>query len=135
MNLQEVIAFAMKAHEGQFRRDGVTPYIVHPIMVMVNVEGGDKERMVAVLHDVLEDTDFIADDLLYHNIDTEVVEAVEILTKTKGQSYEDYLVGVRENDLARVVKISDMHSNLNDTPTERQIEKYTKGLEFLQSND
>jgi len=103
--------------------------------VMNNVEGGDRERMVAVTHDLLEDTPYIADDLLKMGMDPEVVEAVVVLTKVKGQSYQDYLGGVINNELARVVKIADMYANLNDSPTERQIEKYTKGLKFLQSND
>jgi hypothetical protein len=60
-----------------------------------------------------------------------VVDAVLILTKFDHLSYEEYLKKVKENAIARAVKIADMTYNLNDTPSQKQIEKYKKGLEYL----
>jgi (p)ppGpp synthase/HD superfamily hydrolase len=118
------------AHEGQFRRNGVTPYVNHPIDVASRV---DKwyEKMVAYMHDVIEDSGLEREDLVYIGIPEFIIEAVELLTKKKGQSYEDYLILINNNPIARAVKIADMQSNLSDSPTERQIKKYTKGLEIL----
>lgn len=60
-----------------------------------------------------------------------MIEAVRLLTKRSGLSYEDYLRGVRGNALARKVKIQDMLDNLSDSPTDRQIVKYAHGLLML----
>ncbi len=121
---------ARQAHAGQFRRDGVTPYIVHPEAVASRVFKPE-EKATAWLHDVLEDTHMTKQDLLDAGIPENVVEAVVIMTKTEGVSYSDYLVKVKENPIARVVKIADMNSNLADTPTPKQIAKYAEGLKFL----
>ena len=130
ITLQEIEEIATKAHEGQFRRDGVTPYIDHPRDVVSRCESS-LEKMTAWLHDVLEDTEHTLIDLAYLGVPREVTEAVLLLTKTKGQSYSTYLMGIKENSIARKVKIADMISNLSDTPTQRQIAKYAKGMHFL----
>jgi (p)ppGpp synthase/HD superfamily hydrolase len=54
--VKKVEVIATKAHEGQYRRDGVTPYIEHPKAVAARVKGDEKAEMVAWLHDVIEDT-------------------------------------------------------------------------------
>lgn len=117
-------------HRGQYRFDGVTPYIVHPRAVAASVKGL-LEKQVANLHDSLEDTECTTIDLFYYGFSVEVVEAVVVLTKKDGQTYEDYLALVKANPLAKAVKIADMLANLNDTPTKNQVKKYAKGLQFL----
>lgn len=126
-------AIADRAHQGQFRRDGATPYICHPRDVAGRVKGDDMAEAVAWLHDVLEDTDLKADDLRKAAIPQEVVDAVILLTRRDGLGYERYLSQIKANPLARKVKIADMLSNLNDHPTNRQIVKYAKGLLVLMS--
>lgn len=121
---------AREAHAGQFRRDGITPYIVHPEAVAAGVTNPE-EKAVAWLHDVLEDTPTTPQNLLDAGIPENVVTAVITMTKTAGVAYNDYLVSVKANPLARVVKISDMKANLADTPTQKQIDKYAYGLKFL----
>lgn len=123
-------AIAREAHDGQFRRDGVRPYIVHPEAVAARLENPD-EKAVAWLHDVIEDTNCDASQLRQAGIPEHIVEAVQLLTKSKGISYQDYLQTVAANPLARAVKIADMLSNLADSPTERQIVKYARGLLIL----
>ena len=91
----------------------------------------DKEKAVALLHDILEDTVYTVEDLLPTDLDNDVIEAVVILTKKDEQSYDEYLELVSENLLARKVKIADMLSNLADNPTKNQIIRYAKGLLFL----
>ncbi|MBC2604863.1 HD domain-containing protein [Pelagicoccus albus] len=121
---------ATKAHHGQFRRDGITPYIAHPEAVASRVET-DLEKAVAWLHDVVEDTETSTQDLKSHGFPPQVIEAVATITKMPGLPYEEYLDRVRANRLARAVKVADMLSNLSDHPTEKQIVKYAKGLLYL----
>ena len=133
MKSQSEIAFALAvfAHEGQTRRDGITPYIEHPKAVMSRCKTDD-EKAVAAGHDILEDNKAIIPEyLLSAGLKPHIVEAIKILTKTKNKSYTDYLKDVKGNTLARTVKIADMISNLCDDPTEKQVVKYVKGLYFL----
>ncbi|MCH6254955.1 hypothetical protein MLD52_00225 [Puniceicoccaceae bacterium K14] len=122
---------ARRAHKGQYRRNGMTPYIKHPQRIVKEISRDDHAKAVAWLHDVLEDTDVTADDLIAEGIPEVVVTAVQALTKQKGLSYQDYLQRVKSNKLARKVKIYDMLDNLADSPTERQIKKYLGGLMYL----
>jgi (p)ppGpp synthase/HD superfamily hydrolase len=126
------LEIARLGHQGQFRRDGVTPYINHPIAVAEKVNG-ELLKAVALLHDILEDTDFTAESLIRRGVHPVVVEAVKVLTKHKGDFYETYLENVKNNDLARTVKIADMLHNLSDNPTTKQIRKYAQGLLYLTS--
>lgn len=121
-------AIARRAHAGQFRRDGVTPYITHPERVASKLTGQPEAEAVAWLHDVLEDTAVTAQDLLDGGVPRHVVAAVKCLTKQPGQAYEDYLAEIRNTPLARQVKVQDMLDNLADSPTDAQILKYARGL-------
>jgi (p)ppGpp synthase/HD superfamily hydrolase len=130
--IDECRLVAIKAHAGQYRRDGTTAYIYHCYEVGKRVNHlGDKYVCVALLHDVLEDTKVTAHDLLEAGIDEDIVTAVQILTKHPSRSYDEYLKIVKMNNLARNVKIADMLSNLADSPTIKQIRKYSQGLLFL----
>lgn len=124
-------AIAREAHHGQFRRDGVTPYVMHPESVASRVAGDPLAEAVAWLHDVLEDTDVTADELRRRGMPEEVIAGVETMTKKGDLDYERYLAGIKASPLAKKVKIADMLANLGDSPTERQIVKYAKGLLVL----
>lgn len=129
MDLVEIArTIATQAHEGQFRRDGVTPYMEHPAAVASRAPKSEESQAAAWLHDVLEDTDLSRQDLIAQGIPEDVVTAVEALTKQDGLSYEENLERVASNELARGVKIADMLSNLADSPTQNQIRKYAHGL-------
>jgi len=122
---------AKTAHAGSFRRDQITEYIMHPLAVEKLLEREcDNIRMVALLHDVLEDTSITEKDLAI-DFPQEVIDAVVLLTHKKDESYEDYLKKVKENKLSCKVKIIDMLHNLSCNPTQKQVNKYLKGLEFL----
>ena len=122
---------ARVAHAGQFRRDGVTPYIRHPEAVASRVAGDPVAEAVAWLHDVLEDTDLTLDDLREHQMPAEVIAGVVALTRKGDIGYERDLSRIKADPLARKVKVADMLSNLNDHPTNREIVKYAKGLLVL----
>ena len=119
---------ATSAHAGQFRRDGVTPYITHPESVASRVAGDPILEATAWLHDVLEDTDETSDSLAKQGIPADVIHAVELLTKNGEGSYDDYLNQVLTDATATQVKVADMLSNLADNPTRAQIRKYAYGL-------
>ena len=128
-------AIATLAHSGQYRRDGITPYIEHPRSVVRRVDDDPLVIATAWLHDVIEDTVTTAEDLAKQGIPPQVVQAVLLLTKTASTSYTGYLDRVASNDLARRVKVADMLSNLADGPTNRQIRKYAAGLLKLVPTD
>jgi (p)ppGpp synthase/HD superfamily hydrolase len=119
---------ARRAHAGQFRRDGITPYITHPAGVAARVGEDESRRAVAWLHDVLEDTPETPDSLAAAGMSAEVIDAVLCLTRLPDHSYENYLLGVLNNPLARAVKIADMLHNLSEQPTPKQIRKYAAAL-------
>lgn len=119
---------AFEAHKGQTRRDGVTPYFTHLQAVVSRLPENDVVHAVAWLHDVLEDTDYTPEKLQELSIPDYVINYVMLLTKEKGESYDEYIEALKHVPIARQVKIADILSNLADTPTERQIVKYSKAL-------
>ena len=127
-----------KAHLGQIDKAG-EDYIKHPEKVASFVNS-DEEKAVAYLHDVIEDTELTLEDLREYGFSEEVLEAVDVITKKKGQDYQTYLNSVKENKLARVVKLADLRHNSDLTRliniTEKDIErkeKYQKAIDFLNS--
>ena len=123
---------AIDAHLGHFRRNGVTPYIEHPRAVAARLTD-PQEISVAWLHDVLEDSDYTANDLYELAFPADVVSAVQAMTKQKETDYDTYLAIVRANPIARRVKIMDINCNLADDPTPRQVAKYIEALKFLEN--
>jgi len=108
---EAAISVAAIAHVGQKRKDGVTPYIVHPLRVALRMKD-DLHRIVAVLHDVVEDTMVTMHDLEVMGVPTEAMLALTALTKTPGQEYDDYVAKVSANPIARKVKIADLSDNM-----------------------
>ncbi len=123
---------ARKAHEGQFRRDGVTPYITHPEAVVKMLEGSHREVIDAAwLHDVLEDTNVTVPILSDKGMSWRVIDAVIALTRELGESYENFIVRAHKNPIARKVKIADIMHNLSCEPTKRQRTRYLLALQTL----
>lgn len=129
---------AKKAHLGQIDKAG-EDYIKHPEKVASFVNS-DEEKAVAYLHDVIEDTELTLEDLREYGFSEEVLKAVDVITKKKGQDYQTYLNSVKENKLARVVKLADLRHNsdltrlidITEKDRERK-EKYQKAIDFLNS--
>jgi (p)ppGpp synthase/HD superfamily hydrolase len=128
--LKDAKELCKKAHAGQYRRDGITPYHTHPFAV-ADLLTDEDAKIVALLHDVIEDTEYVSQDLRDLGIPNYLVNAIEWLTKIKGESYGDYLSNIKCDEIAIKVKIADMIHNLSDNPTEKQKLKYRKGLAFL----
>lgn len=102
---------ARVAHAGQFRRDGVTPYVRHLEAVASRVSGDPIAEAVAWLHDVLEDTDLTVDEMRAHQMPPEVIAGVITLTKKGDIGYQRYLLRIKADPTARKVKIADFLSN------------------------
>lgn len=107
--IEKAIQIAAAAHEGQVDKQGL-PYILHPLRVMEGVEGLEA-KMVAVLHDVVEDTSVEFDDLERAGFSATVLAAVRCVTHDQGVSYADYVVGCLADPIARQVKLSDLADN------------------------
>lgn len=134
--LKVAIDLANNYHDGQVDKAGL-PYILHPLHVMNNVDGLEA-KIVAILHDMIEDTAITAEDLISYGFDSKIVNAIVAITKVTGISYDDYLKQVKNNELARIVKLADLSHNMDITrlpnPTKRdyqRLEKYKKAYEYL----
>jgi len=121
--------FATDAHAGQFRRDGVTPYISHPEGVAELVDE-PAAKAVAWLHDVIEDCD-VTEASLRLLFPGNVVDAVVLLTKVDVKDHLTYIRQIKVNHLACTVKIADMRHNLSCDPTYTQRLRYTTALSIL----
>ncbi|MGP1386865.1 MAG: HD domain-containing protein [Thainema sp.] len=128
-SLERAIAIAAEAHAGQVDKAG-HPYILHPLRVMLHVDGDDAQ-MAAVLHDVVEDTSVTLDQLAREGFPQVVVEAVDALTKRPGETKLMAAERAAKNAIARVVKLADNADNMDlsriPNPTERdfaRLEEY-----------
>ena len=125
---------AFELHDGQTDKTG-KPYILHPVAVAQRVEG-DMAQVVALLHDVVEDTSCTIEHIA-HNFGPVVSQAVDAITKREGETYKCYLARVKGNKIARMVKIADIShnleriGNLSEKDQLRLADKYGEALSFL----
>lgn len=118
--VEKAIAIAVRAHNGQKRKDG-TPYILHPLRVMMacalpfeplNSPRAQEVLMAAgVLHDVCEDCG-VTLETIAHNVDPDVAALVDRLTRRRDERYSHYVARAAANPLSRIVKIQDVLDNL-----------------------
>jgi ppGpp synthetase/RelA/SpoT-type nucleotidyltranferase len=123
--IQKAIEFATRAHQGQVDKSGV-PIFFH-LTYVASHGTTDEERVVGLLHDIIEDTEITADDLMSEGFTPEVIAAVELLTKRPGEDYFSYIERVATNPLAVRVKLVDLEHNMQlnrlPTPQERDLER------------
>ena len=103
------IRIAADAHANQLDKDG-RPYILHPIAVMMNVPPGDAQ-VVAVLHDVVEDTTVTMDDLARAGFSETVLASLRLVTHAKDEPYAPYVIRCKADPIARAVKLADLRDN------------------------
>lgn len=110
--LEDAIALAAQAHRGQIYPSlAGEPYILHPLRVMLRLDS-TPEQIVAVLHDVVEDTAYTLDDLRRLGYPDEAIDALDRLTHRAEETYEDYIRRLQDHPLARRVKLADLAENL-----------------------
>ena len=137
MNLERAIQIAVKAHAGAKDRGGKA-YILHPISVMMRCET-DEEKIVAILHQVVEDTDWTFEALREEGFTDTIIEALKTVTKhSEDEDYDEFIQRSLKNEIGRKVKIADLRENLDVTRigelTEKDIErinKYKRALKTL----
>lgn len=133
---KKAMKLAYEMHEGQKDRSGI-PYIFHPIHLAEQMVDEDS-TIVALLHDIVEDTSMTFDKLLDLGFTSEIVDAIQLLTKPEEEVYLDYVSRVKQNELARKVKLADLTHNMDltrlDQPSQKDYErknKYLKAMELL----
>ena len=134
--LERAIAIAEKQHAGQVDKAG-RPYIEHPLRVMKTMSN-DAERIVAILHDVIEDTDFTLDQLVAEGFPGYILEALDAVTRRDGETYEAFVARAAMNPIGRRVKYADLQDNADlshiAAPTAADVartEKYHRAMAQL----
>lgn len=134
----EAMKIAYRAHHGQVDKSGI-PYIFHPLHLAEQMTD-EYTTCVALLHDIVEDTAITLSELA-ETFPAEVVDAVALLTHNDGVDYEEYISAIRENPIAKTVKLADIAHNTDLTrltspedqlaAKKRWEEKYSKALQIL----
>jgi len=136
--LAKAIAIASEKHMGQYDKGGM-PYVLHVLKVMHYLKSDDLELMsIAVLHDVVEDTDTTYEELRLAGMSDRVIEGIRCMTKVPGEPVDEYKAKVKSNKDSVRVKMADLRHNsdirrlkgVSEKDT-RRIEKYMKFYEEL----
>jgi (p)ppGpp synthase/HD superfamily hydrolase len=126
--LEEAIVVALEAHRGQKDRAG-RPYILHPLRVMCRVQT-EAEKMAALLHDAVEDSELTLQELRARGFPEEVVEAVDCLTKREGEPYDELIRRAGSNRIAKRVKLADLEDNMDvrrsGELTDKDLQRFNK---------
>lgn len=137
--LEHAIALAAQAHTGQVDKAG-QPYILHPLRIMLACHDLD-EKIVAVLHDVVEDTAISLQDLRTAGFAEYLIAAIDALTKRRGESRLDAAQRAKQNPIARKVKQADVTDNMDLSriaqPTAKdhaRLTEYQQVLAILQND-
>ncbi len=137
---RKAITVAYNAHQGQLDRAGL-PYILHPLHVAEQMKDEDT-CVVALLHDVIEDTDLTLENLREYGFTEAQIEGVRVMTREEDEDYFEYIRSVKTNPLALAVKLEDLKHNsdvtriieITDKDLQR-LEKYKKAMEILLSDE
>lgn len=134
---KKAIKLCFAAHKDQVDKSDL-PYVFHPFHLAEQMKTEDT-AVVALLHDVVEDTDYTLDDLRGMDYPPQVIEALGLLTHDKTVPYLEYVVAIKENPIARVVKLADLRHNSDmsrldyvDEKVERRIQKYAEAIKLLE---
>ena len=131
---KKAVTLAYRAHAGQTDRAG-WPYILHPVHIAEQMITEDT-CVVALLHDVLEDTDVTLEDMRKEGFTEQQLEAVQLMTHSKNVPYMDYVKKLSGNAVARAVKIGDLKHNMDRSRlseyTEKDEQRYRKYKEALE---
>ena len=137
---KKAMQLCFDSHKEQVDKSGM-PYIFHPL-ILAEQMNTEETTIVALLHDVVEDTRITLEDLRSMGFGHTVLEAINLMTHKKGVPYMEYVAAIKENPLARQVKIADLRHNSTlsrlDTVGQRDLErvaKYKKALDFLTDDE
>lgn len=136
--LSKAISIAAVAFEGRYDKGG-SPYILHCLYVMDKVKRlGDNYAIVAVLHDLVEDTKWTIQDLRDLGFNEEILKALDLMTHKDGVSYDDYIKGISTDVIATACKRSDLEHNMKASRLKgmrkkdfERLEKYIRAFAYL----
>ena len=135
---KKALKLCFEAHKDQTDKTGL-PYVFHPFHLAEQMTD-EYTTICALLHDVVEDTDYTIDDLKNMGFPIEVLEALKLLTHDPSVPYMDYVVALSDNEIAKSVKMADLRHNSDLTRLDvvdewalKRNEKYKKALEYLLS--
>ncbi|MDO7904869.1 GTP pyrophosphokinase [Paenibacillus sp. JX-17] len=136
--ITQAVMLAAHYHDGQTDKGG-NPFVFHPLRLMLKALS-EEEQVIAILHDLIEDTSITISELERRGFNSEVTAAVEALSRGEHESYDDFIRRIKKNTLARRVKILDLQDNVEmvrhkdlDAQREKQLRKYSRALDILLS--
>lgn len=133
---KKALKLSFEAHQNQVDKSGM-PYVFHPFHLAEQMED-ENTTIVALLHDVVEDTDIGFDELYKMGFSQTVIEALKLLTHDNNEPYEDYINMIKKNEIAKAVKLADLRHNSDltrldnvDEKALKRAEKYKKSINTL----
>ena len=134
---KKALKLCFEAHKDQVDKSGL-PYVFHPFHLADQMQD-ENTTIVALLHDVVEDTEYTLDDLRAMDFGDEVIEALSYMTHDPAVPYMEYVARIRENDIARRVKLADLRHNSDitrlDTVDQKALDrvaKYAQAIRLLE---
>ena len=131
------LKLCFEAHKEQVDKSGM-PYVFHPFHLAEQMNT-EETTIVALLHDLVEDTDYTIEDLVDMGFDKSITDAIALMTHDDNVEYMDYVRMIKENPIAKAVKLADLKHNSDltrlDTIDEKALsrrEKYLKAIAILQ---
>ena len=135
---KKALEISFKAHKDKTDKGGA-PYVYHPFHVAEQMKTED-EVIVALLHDVVEDTDMTIEDLRKRGFSEEVLTALQLMTHDKSEPYMDYVARIKGNPIATAVKLADLRHNSDltrlsvvDDKALARVKKYAEAIKLLES--
>lgn len=134
---KKAMRLCFEAHKEQVDKSGI-PYVFHPIHLAEQMQD-EATTVVALLHDVVEDTDYTLEDLVQMGFPREAVDAIALMTHDAAVPYMDYVAEIKKNPIARAVKRADLAHNSDlsrldvvDEKALARVEKYRKAIALLE---
>lgn len=135
---KKALRLCFEAHKDQLDKSGL-PYVFHPFHLAEQMDT-EETVCVALLHDVVEDTEYTLEDLIAMGFPKPVTDALALMTHDENVPYLDYVAKLKDNPVARRVKLADLKHNSDLTRLDRvdekaleRVEKYRKAMELLLS--
>ena len=135
---KKALKLCFQAHKDQWDKSGI-PYVFHPFHLAEQMTD-EATTVVALLHDVVEDTPYTLEDLKDMGFPSEITEAIALMTHDPAVPYMDYVKNIKGNPIARAVKLADLTHNsdlsrldLVDDRAIRRLEKYAAAIKLLTS--
>ncbi len=133
---KKALSLCFEAHKNQLDKSGM-PYVFHPFHLAEQMET-EETVVVALLHDLVEDTDYTIDDLKAMGFPKNVTDAIALMTHDADTEYMDYVARIKTNPIAKAVKLADLRHNSDTTRLDKvtekdlkRVEKYTAAIKFL----